>query len=156
MTFTFGDLIDDADWVPMDLDQQNAPSYFWNDGGLLADAPVSFAKTFREEMFVTTKPIDFPRFNRNPLRVRPNFVVPRHHHNVDETLFVFQGEYSIEYDEGDGRETIVVRAGDVFISRAGTAYTMTAGPEGVTYIETWPRPVAELETYWHNEGWVAR
>jgi hypothetical protein len=30
---------------------------------------------------------------------------------------------------------------------------MTAGPEGVTYIETWPEPVALLETYWHEGGW---
>ena len=36
--------------------------------------------------------------------------------------------------------------GQCFLSRAGTPYTMTAGPEGVTYIETWPSPVTELET----------
>ena len=33
---------------------------------------------------------------------------------------------------------------------------MTAGPEGVTYIETWPEPVTALETYWHDVGWVHR
>lgn len=140
----------------MNLDQQNVPSYFWNDGGLLADAPVSFEDTFRGGMFTSTMPIDMPRFNRNPLRVIPNFVVPRHHHARDELLIVLEGEYSIEYDEGEGTETVLVRAGDIFISRGGTAYTMTAGPEGVTYIETWPMPVTELVTVWHDSGWVAR
>jgi mannose-6-phosphate isomerase-like protein (cupin superfamily) len=140
----------------MGLDQQKSPSYFWKDGGLLADAPVDFAETFGGAMWVTTKPIDIPRFNRNPLRVRPHFTVPRHHHNVDEMLFVFAGEYSIEYgyDEPGGPRTVRVGPGEVFLSRAGTAYTMTAGPEGVTYIETWPRPLEELETVWHDVGWV--
>jgi mannose-6-phosphate isomerase-like protein (cupin superfamily) len=156
MTLIFGDLLDDFDWVPMNLDQQSSPSYFWVDGGLLADAPVDFRATFEGNMFVTTKPIDMPRFNRNPLRVTPGFTVPRHHHNVDEMLFVLAGEYHIETYDGDEPETVTVRAGQVFVSRAGTAYTMTAGDEGVTYIETWPRPVTELETYWHDHGWVAK
>ena len=138
----------------MDLDQQKSPSYFWKDGGVLADAPVDFASTFDGAMWVTTKPIQFPRFNRNPLRVRPGFTVPRHHHNVDEMLFVFAGEYNIEHDDSGEPQTVRVGPGDFFISRAGTPYTMTAGPEGVTYIETWPKPVTELETTWHDVGWV--
>jgi mannose-6-phosphate isomerase-like protein (cupin superfamily) len=156
VTLIFDDLVADADWVPMDLDQQKFPSYFWKDGGLLADAPVDFAATFDGAMWVTAKPIDVPRFNRNPLRVRPNFTVPRHHHNVDEMLFVFAGEYNIEHYESGEPETVRVGPGDVFLSRAGTPYTMTAGPEGVTYIETWPKPVRELETVWHDVGWVHR
>jgi mannose-6-phosphate isomerase-like protein (cupin superfamily) len=153
---TFGDLVADEDWVLMSPDQQDNKSYFWKDGGLLADAPVDFAKTFAENMFVTTKPIDVPRFNRNPLRVVPNFTVPRHHHNMDEMLFVFAGEYHIEHYESGEPEVVTVRPGEVFLSRAGTPYTMTAGPEGVTYIETWPRPVRELQTVWHDFGWVRR
>ncbi|WP_329347897.1 cupin domain-containing protein [Streptomyces sp. NBC_01261] len=156
MTLTFGDLVEDADWVPMPLDQQGHPQYFWNDGGLLRDAPVDFAATFDGAMWVTTKPIDVPRFNRNPLRVRPDFTVPRHHHNVDEMLFVFAGEYNIEHYEAGEPQTVRVGPGDFFLSRAGTPYTMTAGPEGVTYIETWPKPVRELETCWHDVGWVRR
>ena len=45
-------------------------------------------------------------------------------------------------------------AGQFFVADAGSAFTMTAGPDGSTYVETWPRPVAELETYWHEEGWI--
>ena len=156
MTIIFGNLVEDADWIPMSLDQQHNPKYFWKDGGLLADAPVDFAKTFGESMFVSTKPIDLPRFNRNPLRVVPGFTVPRHHHNMDEMLFVFAGEYHIEHYESGTPEVVTVGPGEVFLSRAGTAYTMTAGDTGVTYIETWPRPVAELETVWHDYGWVRR
>jgi hypothetical protein len=33
---------------------------------------------------------------------------------------------------------------------------MTAGPEGVTYIETWGVPVTELKTVWYDHGWVRR
>jgi len=156
VTITFGDLVDDADWVSMGLDQQRNTSYFWNDGGLLRDAPVDFRATFDGAMWVTAKPIDVPRFNRNPLRVRPHFTVPRHHHNVDEMLFVFAGEYSIAYEEAGEPRTVRVGPGDIFLSRAGTPYTMTAGADGVTYIETWPKPLTHLETYWHDFGWIRR
>lgn len=156
MTLIFGNLVDGLDWVQMGLDQQDNPSYFWNDGGLLGDAPVDFRATFENNMFVSTKPIEMRRFNRNPLRVTPGFTVPKHHHNVDEMIFILQGEYRIETYQNDEPITVVVRPGQVFLSRAGTPYTMHAGDEGVTYIETWPRPVTELETYWHDSGWLVR
>ncbi|MER5185299.1 hypothetical protein ABT009_44700 [Streptomyces sp. NPDC002896] len=156
MALTFGDLVKDADWVPMDLDQQGHPKYFWKDGGLLRDAPVDFRATFDGAMWVSAEPIDVPRFNRNPLRVRPRFTVPRHHHNVDELLLVLAGEYHIEHYESGEPQTVRVGPGECFLSRAATPYTMTAGPEGVTYIETWTKPVTHLETYWHDVGWVRR
>jgi mannose-6-phosphate isomerase-like protein (cupin superfamily) len=156
MPLAFASLLDDDGWVPMSLDQQDNPSYLWEDGRLLADAPVDFAKTFDGAMFVTSKPIDVLGFNRNPLRVIPNFVVPRHHHNIDETIFVFKGEYVIEHGDADNPESVTVRPGNFFTSRAGTPYTMTAGAEGVTYIETWGVPVTKLKTVWYDVGWVRR
>ena len=153
MGIRFADLLDGQDWVPLSLDQQAFPTYFWVDGRPLADAPIDFAATFADSMWMTRKPISIPTFNRNPLRVRDGFVVPRHHHNFDEMIMVFSGEYSIQY--GD-KAPILVGAGDSFISRAGTPYTMTAGAQGVVYIETWPHPVRQLETVWHDEGWVHR
>jgi mannose-6-phosphate isomerase-like protein (cupin superfamily) len=152
----FADLLDGGDWVPLSLDQQSFPSYLWNDGGSLADAPVDFAATFDGAMWMSRKPIEIPVFNRNPLRVRPNFVVPKHHHNFDEMLCVFAGEYSITYDDGGESKTVIVRPGDVFVSHAGTPYTMTAGPEGALYIETWPGPIRQLTTTWHDVGWSKR
>jgi len=151
-----GDLLDGEDWKPLPLGQQGHPNYKWFDGTLLADAPIDFAATFDGGMWVTRKPIDVNGFNRNPLRVRPNFVVPRHHHNFDEMIFVLQGEYSIDHGEGPERAVTLVKAGECFMSEAGTPYTMTAGPEGVTYIETWPDHVIRLETYWYRQGWVGR
>jgi mannose-6-phosphate isomerase-like protein (cupin superfamily) len=149
-------LVTDEGWVPMSLDQQGNPSYYWEDGRLLADAPVDFAATFAENMWVSTKPIDLRRFNRNPLKVLPNFMVPRHQHNIDETIIVFKGEYKIEFGDPDHPESVIVRPGCFFTSRAGTPYTMTAGPEGVTYIETWGVPVTKLKTIWFDHGWVHR
>lgn len=146
-------LLSDEGWLALPVDQ-TSPTYFWDEGGLLADAPVDMAKTFEGNMWLSTT-VD-GSFNLNGLRCAPNFSVPRHHHNVDEMLFVFAGEYDIEHYESGEPQTVRVGPGDVFLSRAGTPYTMTAGSEGVTYIETWPKPVRELETYWHDVGWVHR
>lgn len=156
MSLAHASLISDDGWIPMSLDQQNNPSYLWWEGGLLADAPIDFAATFANNMYVTTKPIDLPGFNRNPLRVVPNFTVPRHLHNIDETIVIFQGEYVIEYGDEDNLESVHLTPGSFFTSRAGTPYTMIAGPEGVTYIETWTVPVTRLKTVWHQRGWIPR
>jgi len=51
---------------------------------------------------------------------------------------------------------VIVKPGCFFTSRAGTPYTMTAGPEGVTYIETWGTPVTSLKTVWYDYGWVRK
>jgi hypothetical protein len=134
--------------------QSENPKYFWAEGGLLRDSPADFAATFAQNMWTTEKPIRVGEFNRNPLKNVPNFVVPRHYHNMDETILVYAGQYSIDHGEGDDREVTVVKPGQCFTSKAGTPYTMTAGPEGVIYIETWPRPVTELETTWIDVGWV--
>jgi mannose-6-phosphate isomerase-like protein (cupin superfamily) len=157
MSLAFGSLLDSDGWVPMAIEgQQENTSYLWEDGGLLADSPADFAATFGGAMFVSSTPIDVQKFNRNPLKVIPNFVVPRHHHNIDETILVFEGEYSIEHGDPDNPETVRVGPGMFFTSRAGTPYTMTSGPEGVTYIETWGVPVANLKTVWYDHGWKHR
>jgi hypothetical protein len=171
MGITFGSLVDDDGWFPMfgavsgqvdfetgehrRIDASNA-TFHWSDGGSLANAPVDMPATFADGMFLTSKPIDVPGFNRNPLRVRPHFRVPRHHHNLPEMILVFRGTYIIGYEE-DGKEVArTVGPGEYFISRPGTPYTMTAGPEGVTYIETWPVPASHLHTWWYDWGWIDR
>ena len=110
--------------------------------------------TFKDAMFVQSK-ID-RAFNLNGLRCRPNFTVPRHHHNLDELIIVIGGSFTLEWgEEGEGgKETF--GPGEFWVSDAGTAYLMTAGPEGVTYTEQWPKPVTELRTWWHEAGWVSR
>ena len=157
MPFSVDSLLTDTDWIPMSLKgQQESPTYYWEDGGLLKDAPVDFDATFAENMWVSTKPIQFMTFFRNPLKVVPNFVVPRHLHNIDETIIVFKGEYKIEFGDPEKGEFVIVKPGCFFTSRAGTPYTMTAGPEGVTYIETWGTPVTDLKTVWYDFGWVRK
>lgn len=156
MSIDLDTLVDEDGWIPMPLNQQDNPSYIWEDGRLLKDAPVDFAATFGESMWVTTKPIGLGVFNRNPLRVVPDFLVPRHSHNIDETVLILRGEYLIEFGDPKKPESFVAKAGSCFTSRAGTPYTMTAGPEGVTYIETWGVPVTKLKTFWMDYGWVHR
>ena len=149
----FCNLLDDEGWTPLSVDQ-SSPTYFWNDGGLLADAPVDMAATFAGGMWVSTK-VD-RSFNLNGLRCAPNYTVPRHHHNLRELIIVFGGEFTLEYDDGHKQSSRRVGPGEFWISEAGTSYMMTAGPEGVTYVETWPEPMAQLETYWHEGGWKPR
>jgi mannose-6-phosphate isomerase-like protein (cupin superfamily) len=157
MPFSVDSLLTDTDWIPMSLKgQQESPTYYWEDGGLLKDAPVDFDATFAENMWVSKKPIQFMTFFRNPLKVVPNFVVPRHLHNIDETIIVFKGEYKIEFGDPAEGQFVTVKPGCFFTSRAGTPYTMTAGPEGVTYIETWGTPVTSLKTVWYDYGWVRK
>ncbi len=155
MTIDFFDLLSDDGWFLMPLEgQQEEPRYFWHEGGKLADSPADFAATFADHMSVSSK-VD-PAFNMNGLRVTPNFVVPRHHHNLRELIIVLGGEYLIEYGQEGAEESQRVGPGGFFISEPGTPYTMTAGPEGVTYLETWPEPQIGLETTWYDRGWVMR
>ncbi len=143
-------LLSEDGWIDLPLDIM--PSYFWNDGGLLADAPVDFAKTFGGNMQLCTK-VD-GSFNLNGLRCVPNFAVPRHHHNLDELIIVFAGQFHVAWGKDGEEGSRTIGPGEFWISSAGTPYIMTAGPEGVTYIETWPEPMDTLETYWHDAGWV--
>ena len=145
-------LVNDEGWIEMPLAVM--PTYLWAEGGQLADAPVDFEKTFGGNMWLSTK-VD-PAFNINGLRCAPNFAVPRHHHNLDELIIVFAGEFHVTWGENGEEGSRTIGPGEFWISEAGTPYLMTAGPEGVSYTETWPEPMAKLLTYWHDEGWVHR
>jgi mannose-6-phosphate isomerase-like protein (cupin superfamily) len=158
MGMHFDSLLDPGVWTPMELEeQQYSPNYYWHDGRKLYDSPADFVATFRDAMWVSLESMDVGAFNRSPLKVRPSFVVPRHHHTTKEMIFIFQGTYSIEYGDLDNPETVVVGPGQFFLSHPGTPYTMTAGPEGVTYIETWPQHVTGGgDTIWYDVGWIHR
>jgi mannose-6-phosphate isomerase-like protein (cupin superfamily) len=152
VAFDVFSLVDDGGWI--DLPLTLSPRYLWADGGTLADAPVDFAKTFGTNMQVATK-LD-RSFNLNGLRCAPDFAVPRHHHNLDELIIVLAGSFTVRWTEEGTDRSRTVGAGGFWVSRAGTAYQMTAGPTGVTYTECWPEPMANLLTWWHDEGWVHR
>jgi mannose-6-phosphate isomerase-like protein (cupin superfamily) len=158
MGMHFDSLLDPSNWTPMELEeQQYSPNYYWHDGRQLSDSPADFVATFRDAMWVSLESIDVAAFNRSPLKVRPNFVVPRHHHTTKEMIFIFHGTYSIEYGDVDNPGKVVVGPGQFFLSYPGTPYTMTAGPEGVIYIETWPQHVTGGgDTIWYDVGWIHR
>jgi quercetin dioxygenase-like cupin family protein len=141
-------LVNDKGWI--DLPAEVPPGWLWAEGGQLADAPVDYEKTFGGNMWLSTA-VD-PAFNLQGLRCAPNFVVPRHHHNLAGLIIVFAGEVHVAWGQ-DGR---TLGAGEFWIAEADTPYLMTAGPEGVSYTENWPEPTANLLTWWHDEGWVRR
>lgn len=137
--------------------QQFSENYYWHDGRKLYDSPADFVATFQDAMWVNLGAIDVRSFNRSPLKVRPDFVVPRHHHTTKEQIFIFEGEYSIEYGPDDNLQTVVVRPGEFFLSYPGTPYTMTAGSAGVTYVETWPQHITGGgDTIWYDLGWTKK
>jgi mannose-6-phosphate isomerase-like protein (cupin superfamily) len=158
MKLHFDTLLGTDGWIPMETEQQQySPNYYWHDGRKLYDSPADFVATFEDAMWIYPESIDVMAFNRSPLRVRPNFVVPRHHHTTKEMIFVFQGRYSIEHGDPNHPSTVVVGPGEFFLSHPGTPYTMTSGPEGVTYIETWPQHImGGGDTIWYEEGWMLK
>lgn len=143
-----GDATNAEGWTPMMIDPASR-SQHWIDGTPLAKAPVDVAATFEGAMWRSTK-ID-PSFNLIGVKLRGGFTMPRHHQNLRQLVIVFGGELSV--DDGDATRT--VGAGQFFVIGAGMPYTMTAGADGATFVETWPEPVKKLETYWHDHGWVA-
>ena len=153
MPIEFMNLVDGEDWLPASL-TVDSPNYHWAAGGTLADAPVDVAATFADKMWYTTKVQ--PGFKMNIVRCAPNFMVPRHHHSLREMIVVLGGELLIEYDGEEKGQEMRLRAGQFSTSDAFTPHTMTAGPEGATYFETFSGPMDELEIWWYSEGWVAR
>ncbi|MFE5705203.1 hypothetical protein CJ179_13960 [Rhodococcus sp. ACS1] len=146
-------LLSDEGWVDGSVDQIS-PRNFWNDGGLLADAPVDAGKTFKGNMWISTK-VD-TSFHLNGLRCEANFSTPRRHSNLDGLIIVFGGQFTITWDEAGDAASRTIGPGEFWTITAGTPHVMTAGPEGVTYLESWSEPLDKLETYWHDEGWADR
>ena len=51
---------------------------------------------------------------------------------------MFGGQFTVEWARTSSGSRTTFGPGEFWISDAGTSYMMTAGPEGVTYIEQWP------------------
>lgn len=46
---------------------------------------------------------------------------------------------------------------EFWVREPGTAYTMTTGPKGATYVECWDGPMSLIGTYRHDdENWVRK
>lgn len=156
MPIDFLDLLDGDGWEPASLDPDE-PGHRWteigtgSDGGSLAAAPVDVAATFDGAVWHSTR-ID-PDFGLLGVRLRAGFVVPRCHHSEDVQRIVFGGSVTIHHDEGEA----TVGPGQFFLVQAETPYVLVAGPDGVTYTESWPLKSEPPETCWYpGPEWVAR
>lgn len=153
MPIEFCDLLSEDEWEPMTVDPHD-PRSSWYAGGSLADAPVDVAATLDAKLWRSTK-VD-PAFNAFGVRLAPGLTLPRRHHNLRHLVIVFGGQATVEWgpegEEGDDSFGL----GEFWVTDAGTPYTVTAGPDGVVYVESWSEPVDRLETCWYDHGWVGR
>jgi hypothetical protein len=150
---SFFDLLGDDGWEPLHLDQAD-PNFYWNDGGFLASAPVDIAATFDGAMWESASVES--AFKWQGRRIRPGFTVPKRHHNLRQLMIVVGGQIDVEYGD-EGEKGHFTGPGDFWIAEAGVPYTMTSGPDGVTYLECWTEPLMLVETYWHDDrNWKRR
>jgi quercetin dioxygenase-like cupin family protein len=147
----FFDVADEAAWEQLVVDQED-PNAYWNGGGFLRNAPVDAAATFEKAIWVSTT-VE-PSFGWRGRRIRAGFTVPRRHQNMRQLRIVTAGSLEVECDTA-GVET--VRPGGFWTVDAGVPYRMTAGPDGVSYMECWDGNLALVETYWHDDpSWARR
>lgn len=146
-------LLSEEGWVDSSVDQI-CPTNYWNEGGLLSDAPVDPDKTFKGNVWISSK-VD-NAFHLNGIRCAPNFSIPRRHSNLDGLVIVFGGQFTITWEEGEDTVSRTIGPGEFWTVTADTPYVMAVGHEGVTYLETWSEPIDKLEIYWHDDGWADR
>lgn len=152
MPIDYHSLVTADRWI--DLPAPSGPAHLWAGGGLLDDAPVDAATTFAGSAWVSAE-LD-PSFGVTGLRLAPDATTPRHHHDTDGLILVFDGLLRVAWDEPDGtRREQEIGRGAFWVSSAGTAHVVTAGPEGATYGQAWPSGAAAPVTTWYDEGWVA-
>lgn len=149
MPIEFLDILDDEGWVPRPVDPSE-PGASWSEGGALADAPVDVTATFAGRSESTA--ID-PSFGLTGTRLAPGSTVPRHHHDQQVLRIVFGGTMEVRSDD----EVAEVRAGQFVVVDADTVHSLVAGPEGVTYTESWHLEAPPVQTTWHPDpAWVQR
>jgi hypothetical protein len=173
----FFDLLDDDGWEPIRANPAD-PTYYWNDGGFMTTAPVDIAATFDGAMWQSTK-VE-PAFKWRGRRIRPNFAIPKRHHNLRQLVILVGGEMAVAYGD-HGEETQVISPDEFWVAEAGVPYTITSGDKGATYLESWGEAAAAsqrpevlvgdvppgvssgladmsvLETYWHDDpNWIRR
>lgn len=151
MKIDFFDLNAADGWEPATSYDQSSSAHLWENGGPLVDAPIDMAATFEGAVSRSTR-VDGD-FNMAGARLAPGFTLPWHSNNLRELVVVMGGELTVESDDGEKR---TIGLGEFCISEADAKHRMTAGPEGATYIETWPVWVQLVSTWYDGPGWVRR
>ena len=150
MSIEFFDLLEDEGWVAQPLDPFSDRAR-WSEGGLLAEAPVDVEATFDGHRWQAAG-ID-PTFGLTGIRLAAGFTVPLHHHDQQVLRIVYGGEFEIRSDEA----TATVRAGQFTMIDEATVHSLVAGPEGVTYTESWRLEAPDVITTWYPDpAWVLR
>jgi hypothetical protein len=127
--------IDDVDWHQV---------RFPPDGGPNIPEPLQGKVNFEEyyDQGMWTAYIDAGGFNLLGVKLAPNFTIPRHHHNMHQLVFVYEGEAW----QGAKR----FGPGDWYFTRAEHPYSLTAGPEGVTVFEIRAEAMQNLTLVWDD------
>lgn len=91
-----------------------------------------------------TRRMQIGPFHLLEMRMAPNFVIPRHHHNIDQLVIVMEGSAR------QGRRWF--HPGEGYFTRAFTPYTTAAGPEGCRVVEVRKDPIEKLEIRWDEDN----
>jgi hypothetical protein len=151
---SFFDLLADEGWEPLEYFQGD-PTFYWNDGGFIANAPVDIEATLGGAVERSTQ-VE-PAFRWQGRRVKPNFTIPKRSVNHPQLTIVNAGSLTVVYGH-QGEETRTLGPGEFWTGDAKVPFTVTSGPEGVTYLECWDlQPLGLIETTWYDdENWKRR
>ena len=153
MPISFFDLLADDGWEPLTFFQGD-PTFYWNDGGFVANAPVDIAATLDGAMWRSTN-VE-PAFKWQGRRIRPDFAVPKRHVNRPQLMIVVGGQLTIEYGQ-NGEEARQLGPGEFWTADARVPFVINSGSDGATYLECWDEPLPLIETTWHDDGhWKRR
>ena len=119
-------------WFPLHMEPDG--------GGEFPDVIVENVDLVKYYEGMELQALDFGAFNILNVRIPPGFKVPRHHHNIDQLVFVLEGS-SVQGNKSMGR-------GEGYFTRAGNPYSITAGPEGLTWMEIRSQTLTDLTTTW--------
>jgi hypothetical protein len=133
----FFDLLHQDDWMAIELDPAAPIPHAWPEG--LLDA-VDVQSHFHGKITMTFR--DHGACNVLGLHVVPNFTIPRHAHPIDQLVFVLEGELR----QGNRH----LGPGSGYFTPAGSPYSVTSGPDGVTYVEIRHDPIDQLHTIWYE------
>lgn len=114
----------------------------------MTTSPVDIAATFDGAMWHSAN-VE-PAFQWRGRRIRPGFTVPKRHHNLRQLTIVVGGSIDVGYGADDA-EARRIGPSEFWVAEPGVPYTVTAGPEGVTYLECWNGSMTLAETYWHDD-----